>query len=277
MGLENDVIESEKIENEVVENDKYITEVSNGEIDRETLIVKNVKKTFGKNEVLKGITFSVKKGEVISIIGSSGSGKSTLLRCINKLESADEGEILYKGVDILNSKTDINKLRQSIGMVFQSFKLFNNKNVIDNCTLAPRKLKKMKKPIAEKIAIENLTRVGMQDFREKRVQTLSGGQKQRVAIARTLCMSPDVILFDEPTSALDPEMVGEVLDVMKQLAQSGMTMIVVTHEMGFAKDVSDRVIFMDKDVISEEGSPEDIFNNPKEERTREFLKRVLNN
>ena len=270
-------LKNEEIVEEVSEISD-IVEVSNGEIDRNTLIeVKNVKKTFGKNEVLKGITFSVKKGEVISIIGSSGSGKSTLLRCINKLESADEGEIRYKGVDILNAKTDINKLRQSIGMVFQSFNLFNNKNVIDNCTLAPRKLKKMKKPIAEKIAIENLTRVGMQDFKEKRVQTLSGGQKQRVAIARTLCMSPDVILFDEPTSALDPEMVGEVLDVMKQLAQSGMTMIVVTHEMGFARDVSDRVIFMDKGVIAEEGAPEDIFNNPKEERTREFLKRVLNN
>ena len=260
-----------------VENDEVV-ENNNGEIDTETLIeIKNVKKTFGKNEVLKGITFSVKKGEVISIIGSSGSGKSTLLRCINKLETADGGEILYKGIDILKNKTDINKLRQSIGMVFQSFNLFNNKNVIDNCTLAPRKLKKMKKPIAEKVALENLTKVGMQDFKDKRVQTLSGGQKQRVAIARTLCMSPDVILFDEPTSALDPEMVGEVLDVMKTLASSGMTMIVVTHEMGFARDVSDRVIFMDKGVIAEEGNPTDIFNNPKEERTREFLKRVLNN
>ena len=259
-----------------VENDDVV-ESSNGEIDTETLIeIKDVKKTFGKNEVLKGITFSVKKGEVISIIGSSGSGKSTLLRCINKLEEADSGEILYKGIDILKNKTDINKLRQSIGMVFQSFNLFNNKNVMDNCTLAPRKLKKIKKPIAEKIALENLTKVGMQDFKDKRVQTLSGGQKQRVAIARTLCMSPDVILFDEPTSALDPEMVGEVLDVMKNLAQSGMTMIVVTHEMGFARDVSDRVIFMDKGVIAEEGNPIDIFNNPKEERTREFLKRVLN-
>ena len=266
------------MEDKIVEQELDLTNKMNGEIDTNTLIeVKDVKKTFGKNEVLKGISFSVKKGEVISIIGSSGSGKSTLLRCINKLETADGGQILYKGVDILNDKSNINKLRQSIGMVFQSFNLFNNKNVLDNCTLAPRKLKKIKKPIAEKIAIENLTKVGMQDFKEKRVQTLSGGQKQRVAIARTLCMSPDVILFDEPTSALDPEMVGEVLDVMKDLAQSGMTMIVVTHEMGFARDVSDRVIFMDKGVIAEEGSPEEIFNNPKEERTREFLKRVLNN
>ena len=273
-------MEEKELEQEVeeVSSPADIVEASNGEIDRDLLIeVKDVKKTFGKNEVLKGITFSVRKGEVISIIGSSGSGKSTLLRCINKLESADEGIILYKGVDILNAKTDINKLRQSIGMVFQSFNLFNNKNVIDNCTLAPRKLKKMKKYLAEEIALENLTKVGMQDFKEKRVQTLSGGQKQRVAIARTLCMNPDVILFDEPTSALDPEMVGEVLDVMKNLASSGMTMIVVTHEMGFARDVSDRVIFMDKGVIAEEGSPADIFNNPKEERTREFLKRVLNN
>ncbi len=275
---EKEVIDTvEENAEEVVVNEDVVVENVNGEIDTDTLIeVKDVKKTFGKNEVLKGITFSVKKGEVISIIGSSGSGKSTLLRCINKLETADGGEILYKGIDILNNKTDINKLRQSIGMVFQSFNLFNNKNVIDNCTLAPRKLKKMKKPIAEKIALENLTKVGMQDFKDKRVQTLSGGQKQRVAIARTLCMSPDVILFDEPTSALDPEMVGEVLDVMKNLASSGMTMIVVTHEMGFARDVSDRVIFMDKGVIAEEGSPADIFNNPKEERTREFLKRVLN-
>ncbi|MCR5308266.1 MAG: amino acid ABC transporter ATP-binding protein [bacterium] len=276
---EKEVIDAvEENTEEVIVNEDAVVENVNGEIDTDTLIeVKDVKKTFGKNEVLKGITFSVRKGEVISIIGSSGSGKSTLLRCINKLESADGGEILYKGLDILNNKTDINKLRQSIGMVFQSFNLFNNKNVIDNCTLAPRKLKKMKKPIAEKIALENLTKVGMQDFKDKRVQTLSGGQKQRVAIARTLCMSPDVILFDEPTSALDPEMVGEVLDVMKNLASSGMTMIVVTHEMGFARDVSDRVIFMDKGVIAEEGSPADIFNNPKEERTREFLKRVLNN
>ena len=261
----------ELIQNETLEN-------MNGEIDRDLLIeVKDVKKTFGKNEVLKGINFNVRKGEVISIIGSSGSGKSTLLRCINKLEHADGGQILYKGVDILKNKTDINKLRQSIGMVFQSFNLFNNKNVLDNCTLAPRKLKKIKKFIAEENALENLRKVGMQDFAEKRVQTLSGGQKQRVAIARTLCMNPDVILFDEPTSALDPEMVGEVLDVMKNLASSGMTMIVVTHEMGFARDVSNRVIFMDKGVIAEEGSPEEIFNNPKEERTREFLKRVLNN
>ena len=269
-------MEELKVETPMEEN--YITDETNGEIDRDLLIeVKDVKKTFGNNEVLKGITFNVKKGEVISIIGASGSGKSTLLRCINKLESADDGQILYKGVDILNAKTDINKLRQSIGMVFQSFNLFNNKNVLDNCTLAPRKLKKMKKMIAERLATENLTKVGMQDFIDKRVQTLSGGQKQRVAIARTLCMNPDVILFDEPTSALDPEMVGEVLDVMKTLAQSGMTMIVVTHEMGFARDVSDRVIFMDKGVIAEEGNPQDIFNNPKEERTKEFLKRVLNN
>ena len=268
----------EELKVETPMEEKYITDETNGEIDRDLLIeVKDVKKTFGNNEVLKGITFNVKKGEVISIIGASGSGKSTLLRCINKLESADDGQILYKGVDILNAKTDINKLRQSIGMVFQSFNLFNNKNVLDNCTLAPRKLKKMKKMIAERLATENLTKVGMQDFIDKRVQTLSGGQKQRVAIARTLCMNPDVILFDEPTSALDPEMVGEVLDVMKTLAQSGMTMIVVTHEMGFARDVSDRVIFMDKGVIAEEGNPQDIFNNPKEERTKEFLKRVLNN
>lgn len=235
----------------------------------------NIHKSFDSNYVLRGIDFSVSKGEVLCIIGTSGSGKSTLLRCCNMLEYPDSGDILFNGESIMNRKTNLNKLRTKIGMVFQSFNLFNNKNVLDNCTLAPIKLLKMDKDEAKKLALEVLDSVGMKDFYNQSVNTLSGGQKQRVAIARTLCMNPDVILFDEPTSALDPEMVGEVLEVMKNLAQKGMTMVVVTHEMGFARDVSSRVIFMDKGVIAEEGKPEDIFNNPKNERTREFLKRVL--
>ena len=239
--------------------------------------IKNLKKAFGNNEVLKDINFTVEQGEVVSIIGSSGSGKSTLLRCINKLEEADSGEIIYHGQNILNKKTDINLLRQSIGMCFQSFNLFNNKNVIDNCTLAPIKLKKMKKEDAKALALDELKKVGMENFANARINTLSGGQKQRVAIARALCMSPEVMLFDEPTSALDPELVGEVLEVMKKLAESGMTMIVVTHEMGFARDVSSRVVFMNEGTILEQGSPKEIFENPKESRTKEFLKRYLNN
>ena len=244
--------------------------------DAPILEIKGLHKTFGQNHVLKGIDTYVKKGEVLCVIGTSGSGKSTMLRCCNLLEYPEEGEIIFEGVNILDRKVNITKVRQHIGMVFQSFNLFNNKNVIDNCILGPVKLLKMDKKEAEGMALRILDSVGMLSFAYRRVQTLSGGQKQRVAIARTLCMNPDVILFDEPTSALDPEMVGEVLDVMKNLAKTGMTMIVVTHEMGFARDVSDRVIFMDKGVIAEEGKPEDIFNNPKNERTREFLKRVLN-
>ena len=253
--------------------------IKNEELEKDTPILRinGLHKTFGKNHVLRGIDTYVNKGEVLCIIGTSGSGKSTLLRCCNLLEYPEEGEILFEGTNILDRKVNINKIRQHIGMVFQSFNLFNNKNVIENCTLGPIKLLKMDKKEAEAKALRILDSVGMLSFAYQRVQTLSGGQKQRVAIARTLCMNPDVILFDEPTSALDPEMVGEVLDVMKTLAQSGMTMIVVTHEMGFARDVSDRVIFMDKGVIAEEGNPQDIFNNPKEERTKEFLKRVLNN
>ena len=255
---------------------KEIVEETPAENNKPILEIKGLHKTFGKNHVLRGIDTYVKKGEVLCIIGTSGSGKSTLLRCCNLLEYPEEGEILFEGTNILDRKVNINKIRRHIGMVFQSFNLFSNKNVIDNCTLGPIKLLKMDKKEAEGLALRILDSVGMLNFAYARVQTLSGGQKQRVAIARTLCMNPDVILFDEPTSALDPEMVGEVLDVMKTLAQSGMTMIVVTHEMGFARDVSDRVIFMDKGVIAEEGKPLDIFNNPKEERTREFLKRVLN-
>ena len=238
--------------------------------------IKNISKTFGKNVVLKDISLEVNKGEVITIIGSSGSGKSTLLRCINRLEEADNGQILYHGQNILDPKTNINKIRESLGMCFQSFNLFNNMNVIDNCTLALRKIKKIDKTEANNIARKYLDKVGMINFANAKVQTLSGGQKQRVAIARSLCMNPEIMLFDEPTSALDPELVGEVLEVMKQLALEGMTMIVVTHEMAFAKQVSSRVIFMNEGYICEEGKPNDIFTNPKQERTKEFLSRFLN-
>ncbi len=238
--------------------------------------VNNLKKSFGKKEVLKDISFKVKKGEVLSIIGSSGSGKSTLLRCLNLLEYPEGGEVLFEGADILNKKVDINKIREEIGMCFQTFNLFNNYNVLVNITLALRSIKKMKKDEAEKIALKELEKVGMSEFKNQKVQSLSGGQKQRVAIARSLALNPKVMLFDEPTSALDPEMVGEVLDVMKDLKNDGLTMIVVSHEMGFCKDVSDHVIFMDEGVIKEEGTAEDIFINPKEERTKEFLDRYLN-
>ena len=236
--------------------------------------IRNVHKAFKQNVVLKGINLDIFPKDVVTIIGSSGSGKSTLLRCINRLEEADAGEIIFEGENLLDDSTDLNKLRQKIGMVFQNFNLFNNKNVIDNCTLALRKLLKMPREEAEKIAIEKLTAVGMENFKYAKVQTLSGGQKQRVAIARGLCMNPDIMLFDEPTSALDPELVGEVLDIMKKLAEEGMTMIVVTHEMKFAKEVSTKVVFMNEGVILESGTPDEIFNNPKEARTKEFLKRV---
>lgn len=238
--------------------------------------VRHLKKSFGDNEVLKDIDFSVKKGEVVCIIGSSGSGKSTLLRCINLLESPSGGEIIYKGENILDDKHDINEYRTKLGMVFQQFNLFNNHNVLSNCTVGQVKVLKRNKDEAEKISMKFLETVGMDRYINAKPKQLSGGQKQRVAIARALSMEPDVLLFDEPTSALDPEMVGEVLKVMKQLAKSGLTMLVVTHEMGFAKEVSDRVVFMDRGVIVEEGHPEQIFNNPREDRTREFLKRVLN-
>ena len=242
----------------------------------ETMIqINNLSKSFGNNNVLKDISLTVNKGEVITIIGSSGSGKSTLLRCINRLEEADGGEIIYKDINILDKKTDINKVRESIGMCFQSFNLFNNKNVLSNCTFALRKLKHLSKDEANEIAMNYLEKVGMEKFANAKVQTLSGGQKQRVAIARSLCMNPEIMLFDEPTSALDPELVGEVLDVMKKLAQEGITMIVVTHEMAFAREVSSRVIFMNEGYICEEGQPEEIFTNPKEERTKEFLKRYI--
>lgn len=238
--------------------------------------IKHLVKSFGDKEVLKDINLDVYPGEVVSVIGSSGSGKSTMLRCINKLEEADSGEIYFNGVDILDAKTNINKLRENIGMVFQSFNLFNNKNVLDNCTLALTKIKKMPKEEAKKIAETELNKVGItSEYYSKKVSTLSGGQKQRVAIARALCMKPEIMLFDEPTSALDPEMVGEVLQVMKDLATEGMTMVVVTHEMKFAEEVSTKVVFMDDGIVLEEDTPEEIFNNPKTQRVREFLKRYL--
>lgn len=235
--------------------------------------INNLKKSFGNLSVLKNIDFHVDKGEVITIIGSSGSGKSTLLRCINLLETPDDGEILYHGKDILKGEININVHRTHVGMVFQSFNLFNNKNVLDNCMIGQVKVLKRSKEEAKQKALYYLEKVGMLEFANAGSMQLSGGQKQRVAIARALCMEPEVLLFDEPTSALDPEMVGGILDVMKQLAKEGLTMIVVTHEMAFAKDVSTRVIFMDKGVIAEEGTPNDLFEHPKQERTKEFLHR----
>ena len=237
--------------------------------------IKNLNKFFGSNQVLKDINLEVMPGEVVTIIGASGSGKSTLLRCINLLEEPTSGSIIFENKELTSLTTNINLLRQKIGMVFQSFNLFNNYNVLDNCTLGPIKIKNMKKEDAEKLAIEKLKQVGLEDFINADSRKLSGGQKQRVAIARALCMNPDVMLFDEPTSALDPEIVGEVLDVMIKLAKAGMTMVVVTHEMGFAKEVASRVLYMDKGQIIETGSPQQIFNNPKEDRTKEFLKRVI--
>lgn len=237
--------------------------------------VQHLSKSFGSHEVLKDIDFSVNKGEVVSIIGSSGSGKSTLLRCINLLERPTSGEIIYNGENILDEKHDIYSYRTKLGMVFQSFNLFDNHDVLNNCTVGQIKVLKRSKEEAEEVAIKNLRNVGMENFIHAKPKQLSGGQKQRVAIARALSMEPDVMLFDEPTSALDPEMVGEVLKVMKDLAESGLTMLIVTHEMGFAKEVSDRVVFMDKGVIAEQGHPDQIFNNPSQERTREFLKRIL--
>ena len=243
---------------------------------KEILRLENLEKSFGRLQVLKDINLTVHQGEVVTVIGASGSGKSTMLRCINLLEEPDAGHIYFEGEDLTDLSTDINKLREDIGMVFQSFNLFPNMNVLDNCTLAPVQLKKMTKQEAEATAEERLIQVGLKEFMHASPKTLSGGQKQRVAIARALCMSPRIMLFDEPTSALDPEIVAEVLDVMKKLAEEGMTMVVVTHEMTFAREVSDRVVFMDKGIILEEGTPSKIFTSPENERTRDFLKRYLN-
>ncbi|MGJ7920837.1 amino acid ABC transporter ATP-binding protein [Neobacillus sp. LXY-4] len=242
----------------------------------ETVIeIQHLSKSFGSHEVLKDIDFSVKKGEVVCIIGSSGSGKSTLLRCVNLLEKPSGGQIIYHGENILDEKHDIYEYRKNLGMVFQQFNLFNNLNVMMNCVVGQMKVLKRSREEAEKVALKYLQVVGMDKYVNAKPKHLSGGQKQRVAIARALSMEPDVMLFDEPTSALDPEMVGDVLKIMKELAHSGLTMLIVTHEMEFAREVSDRVVFMDKGVIAEEGTPEQIFNNPTEARTREFLKRTL--
>ncbi len=242
----------------------------------ETIIeIQRLSKSFGSHEVLKDIHFSVEKGEVVTIIGSSGSGKSTLLRCVNLLEKPSGGQIIYNGENILDDRHDIHQYRRKLGMVFQQFNLFNNHDVLNNCMVGQIKVLKRSKEEAEQIARRYLRVVGMENYINAKPRHLSGGQKQRVAIARALSMEPDVMLFDEPTSALDPEMVGEVLKIMKELAGTGLTMLIVTHEMEFAREVSDRVVFMDKGVIAEEGPPEKIFNNPDQERTREFLKRTL--
>ena len=237
--------------------------------------VKGLRKCFGELEVLKSMDVEVHEGEVVCLIGPSGSGKSTFLRCLNKLEEANGGEIIVDGQKITDKKININKVRENIGMVFQHFNLFSNLNIIDNITLAPVELKIMSKEDARKRAMELLKRVGLEDKADAYPSQLSGGQKQRCAIARSLAMSPDIMLFDEPTSALDPEMVGEVLDVMKGLAKDGMTMVIVTHEMGFAREGADRIIFMDGGYIVEEGTPDEIFNHAKEERTISFLNKVL--
>jgi putative lysine transport system ATP-binding protein len=236
--------------------------------------IQHLSKSFGTHEVLKDINFSVDKGEVVCIIGSSGSGKSTLLRCVNLLEKPSGGQIIYKGENILDNRHDICAYRTKLGMVFQQFNLFNNHNALSNCMVGQMKVLKRSREEAQRVAMKYLQVVGMEQYVNAKPKQLSGGQKQRVAIARALSMEPDVMLFDEPTSALDPEMVGEVLKVMKKLAKTGLTMLVVTHEMGFAKEVSDRVVFMDNGVIAEEGPPEQIFNNPLQERTREFLNRT---
>ena len=237
--------------------------------------IKNIRKDFGNRTVLKDVNFNVHEGEVVSIIGSSGSGKSTLLRCINLLETPTSGQILIHGKDVLSGDVPLVELREKVGMVFQQFNLFNNLSVLDNCVIGQMKVLKRTREEAEKVAKEFLGKVGMSRFINAKPSQISGGQKQRVAIARALSMEPEVLLFDEPTSALDPEMVGEVLKVMKDLAQSGLTMIVVTHEMDFAHDVSSRVVFMDQGIILEDDRPEIIFEKPKHNRTKEFLSRML--
>ena len=237
--------------------------------------IKGLTKTFNKNTVLKGIDMTINQGEVVVVIGPSGSGKSTFLRCLNLLETPTTGVIDFEGTDLTDPKTDINQLRQKMGMVFQSFNLFPHKSVLENLTISPIKVKGEDPATAEKTALDLLDSVGLKDKADSFPSQLSGGQQQRVAIARSLAMSPDVMLFDEPTSALDPEMVGEVLTVMKDLAKNGMTMVVVTHEMGFAKEVADRVVFMAEGIVQEEGTPEDIFSNPQNPRTQDFLSKVL--
>jgi len=238
--------------------------------------VKQLHKSFGDLEVLKGIDFHVNEGEVVCVIGPSGSGKSTLLRCINRLEDSNSGQIIVDGEDITDENADVNMLRTNIGMVFQQFNLFPHLKVIKNLTVGPTKVLKTKKGEAEKVALEMLEKVGLSDKANAYPGHLSGGQKQRVAIARALCMQPKIMLFDEPTSALDPELVGEVLGVMKSLVKEGMTMMVVTHEIGFAKEAADRVVFMDDGIVVEEGDPKEVLSNPKTDRAKQFLDRVLN-
>ena len=237
--------------------------------------VENLHKSFGELEVLKGVSEHIKKGEVVSVIGASGSGKSTFLRCLNMLEEPQSGSIIFEGVDITQEKVNIDVHRQKMGMIFQHFNVFPHMTVLENITLAPTLVKKKSKAEAEEQAMKLLEMVGLADKRDEYPRRLSGGQKQRLAIVRALAMEPDVMLFDEPTSALDPEMVGEVLQVIKNLVKSGMTAVIVTHEMGFAKEVSDRVLFMDGGVIAESGTPDQIFNNPQNPRTKEFLSKVL--
>ena len=237
--------------------------------------VKNLKKVFDGNEALKGVSVEINKGDVMCVIGPSGSGKSTFLRCLNLLERPDGGQVIFEGDDLMDKHINLNQHRQKMGMVFQQFNLFPHMTVLENLTCAPMMLKKIDKAAAEKTAMDYLQRVGLADRASSYPNQLSGGQKQRIAIVRALCMEPEVMLFDEPTSALDPEMVGEVLDVMKKLAEQGMTMVVVTHEMGFAREVGNRVLFMDNGLIVEEGTPEQIFEHPKSERLQSFLSKVL--
>ena len=237
--------------------------------------VKNLRKSFHGTEVLKGITTEIDRGDVVCIIGPSGSGKSTFLRCLNRLETPDSGEILLDGVDLMDRKTDLDRQRRKMGMVFQQFNLFPHMSILKNLTVSPMMLKKTPQAEAEAKAMQLLDRVGLADRAKDYPAQLSGGQKQRVAIVRALCMEPEVMLFDEPTSALDPEMVGEVLDVMRELAGSGMTMVVVTHEMGFAREVGNRVLFMDEGIIREENAPAELFGNPQSERLKTFLSKVL--
>lgn len=239
------------------------------------LELKNLHKSFGKLDVIKGIDLEIDKGDIVVIIGPSGSGKSTVLRCMNLLEQPTSGDIIFEGESIIKNKKNIDKIRENIGMVFQNFNLFPNKSIIDNITLAPIKVKGLSKEVAEKKAEELLDRVGLIDKKDSFPSQLSGGQQQRIAIARALAMEPDMMLFDEPTSALDPEMVKEVLDVIKELANEGMTMAIVTHEMGFAKEVADRVIFIDQGQIVEDGKPDDVFNNPKSDRAKDFFAKIL--
>ena len=240
------------------------------------LEIKHLSKSFGTHEVLRDIDFTVNKGDVISIIGASGSGKSTLLRCVNLLETPSSGEILYHGKNVADRKVKAHEYRSHVGMVFQSFNLFNNLTVLENCMVGQIKVLKRSKAEAKQIAMEYLNKVGMAPYINAKPRQISGGQKQRVAIARALAMNPEVLLFDKPTSALDPEMVGEVLEVMHQLANEGMTMLVVTHEMAFARDVSNRVVYMNEGVICEQGSPEDVFGNPQKQETKDFLARFRN-